>query len=131
MLLFTASQAPWTRPFRNEETGYNDLAFITDGPFVIQDDAGLALLWSSGGEGGYSVGVARSSTGLITGPWMHHPQPLVAADGGHAMLLATRGDRFLIFHQPNGLPFERMTIERVAEVNGTYRVCAAGPRVSS
>ena len=101
-------------------TGYDDLAYITDGPFVVHDDAGLALLWSSGGEGGYSVGVARSSTGLITGPWVHQPQPLVAADGGHAMLLATRGDRFLIFHQPNELPFERLTIERVAEEDGIY-----------
>ncbi|MFC8799135.1 glycoside hydrolase family 43 protein [Promicromonospora sp. NPDC057138] len=123
-LLFTASQAPWTRPFRNAATGYDDHAYITDGPFVVHDDAGLALLWSSGGEGGYSVGVARSSTGLITGPWVHQPQPLVAADGGHAMLLATRGDRFLIFHQPNELPFERLTIERVAEASGIYRIPA-------
>jgi len=122
ILLFTASQAPWTRPFRLEATGYNDLAYITDGPFVIRDEAGLALLWSSGGEGGYSVGVARSSTGLITGPWVHQPHPLVDADGGHAMLLATRGDRFLIFHQPNELPLERLTVERVTEESGIYRL---------
>lgn len=127
VLLFHASQAPWTRPFHHAATGYDDHAFITDGPFVIHDDAGLALLWSSGGEGGYSVGVARSSTGLITGPWVHQPQPLVASDGGHAMLLATRGARFLIFHQPNELPFERLTIERVAETSGIYRIPAAGP----
>lgn len=125
ILLFTASQAPWTRPFRNEETGYDDVAFITDGPFVVRDDAGLALLWSSGGEGGYSVGVARSSTGLITGPWVHHPQPLVGSDGGHAMLLTTRNERFLVFHQPNELTLERLTIRRVAETNGIYLVPAA------
>lgn len=122
ILLFTASQAPWTRPFRNEETGYDDHAFITDGPFVIHDDAGLALLWSSGGEEGYSVGVARSSTGLITGPWVHEPQPLVGSDGGHAMLLTTRNSRFLVFHQPNELTFERLTIRRVAETDGIYRI---------
>jgi len=126
ILLFTASQAPWTRPFQHAATGYDDHAYITDGPFILHDDAGLALLWSSGGEGGYSVGVARSVTGLITGPWLHQPQPLVAADGGHAMLLATGGKRFLIFHQPNELPFERLTIERVVEGGGLYQVPGAG-----
>ena len=125
ILLFTASQAPWTRPFRNEATGYDDLAFITDGPFVVRDHAGLALLWTSGGEEGYSVGVARSSTGLITGPWVHEPQPLVGSGGGHAMLLTTRDERFLVFHQPNELTFERLTIRRVAETNGTYLALAA------
>jgi arabinan endo-1,5-alpha-L-arabinosidase len=123
-LLFTASQAPWTRPFRHAATGYDEHAYITDGPFIVHDDAGLALLWSSGSEEGYSVGVARSSTGLVTGPWVHQPEPLVGADGGHAMLLATRGDRFLVFHQPNELPLERLTIARVAEASGTYRIPA-------
>jgi beta-xylosidase len=122
ILLFAASHASWTRPFRNDETGYDDIAFITDGPFVVRDDAGLALLWSSGGEGGYSVGVARSSTGLITGPWVHQREPLVGSDGGHAMLLTTRNERFLVFHQPNELTLERLTIRRVAETNGIYLI---------
>ncbi|MFK4851909.1 glycoside hydrolase family 43 protein [Microbacterium sp. ZW T6_19] len=131
ILLFTASQAPWTRPFRNEETGYDDVAFITDGPFVVHDSAGLALLWSSGGDGGYSVGVARSSTGLITGPWLHEPQTLVGSGGGHAMLLTTRSNHFLVFHQPNELTLERLTIRRVMEADGIYRVAAEDPSVHS
>ena len=98
---------------------------------MIHDDAGRALLWSSGGEGGYSVGVARSSTGLITGPWVHEPQPLVGSDGGHAMLLTTRNSRLLVFHQPNELTFERLTIRRVAETNGIYRVPAANAYYSN
>jgi arabinan endo-1,5-alpha-L-arabinosidase len=67
MLLFTASQAPWTRPFRNEATGYDDLAYITDGPFVIR----AQLKWAhhrtvgaptaSAGRGRWARNVARDA----------------------------------------------------------------------
>lgn len=126
VLLFTASEAPWARPFRNPDTGYDTHAYITDGPFLIRDDAGLAMLWSSGGDRGYSVGVARSTSGLVTGPWVHQEQPLVDSDGGHAMLLTTLGNKYLVFHQPNDLTNERLTIAPVAETGGCYRFLSDG-----
>jgi hypothetical protein len=120
VLLFTASEGPWARPFRNPDAGYDTRAYITDGPFLIQDDAGLAMLWSSGGDGGYSVGVARSTSGLVTGPWLHENQPLVNSNGSHAMLLMTLDKKYLVFHQPNDLTNERLTIASISQTGGRY-----------
>jgi hypothetical protein len=122
VFLFAASDAPWTRPFQNLDTGHGDQAYITDGPFLMHDDAGLAMLWSSGGDGGYSVGVARSATGLVSGPWVHQERPLVDSGGGHAMLLSTRGNKYVVFHQPNEVTRERLTISRVTNDGGYYRL---------
>jgi arabinan endo-1,5-alpha-L-arabinosidase len=81
------------------------------------------LLWSSMGERGYAVGVSRSETGLITGPWIHDPVPLWAADGGHAMLFnAFDGQLILTFHRPNVLHLERPAFFPVAPVAGSLRL---------
>lgn len=51
------------------------------------------MLWSSfllgkDGNGQYAIGVARSQSGTILGPWLQDPQPLNPNDnGGHAMIL--------------------------------------------
>ena len=50
------------------------------------------MLWSSfllgkDGNGQYAIGVARSQSGTILGPWLQDPQPLNPNDnGGHAMI---------------------------------------------
>ncbi len=45
------------------------------------------MIWSSFTKAGkYAIGVARSESGELSGPWKHDPEPLNTDDGGHAML---------------------------------------------
>ena len=122
VLLFTASSAPWTRPLRFPEgveppEGLNlsEDPLFTDGPFVIRGAGGsLLMLWSSHGEAGYAMGIAESTGGTVTGPWIQHPEPLWASDGGHGMVLRTSGGRdYLGFHWPNSTPDERVRLTEV------------------
>jgi len=79
-VLFRASEAPWAQEINSKgRKGY-----VTDGPWLhrtISDD--LLMLWSSFGAGGYTVGIAKSISGRILGPWDQIPDPLYAGDGGH------------------------------------------------
>ncbi len=99
--LFRASEAPWCRPFKPEK-------FVTDGPWLHRMGNGkLVLLWSSFTEKGYAVGVARSQSGSIKGPWKHDPKPLFEG-GGHCMVFQSLdGKPMLILHAPNTSPAER------------------------
>jgi hypothetical protein len=66
------------------------------------------MLWTSFGAGGYSVGVAKSTSGDILGPWEQVPEPLYAGDGGHCMIFRSfDGQLWLTFHRPNQSPDER------------------------
>ncbi|MDR2807770.1 MAG: glycoside hydrolase family 43 protein, partial [Spirochaetaceae bacterium] len=105
LLLFRASEAPWVRELAGRDAGN----FVTDGPFVWRTDAGeLVLLWSSFGEEGYCIGLARSKSGTIAGPWEQSPEPLFAKDGGHGMLFRSKeGELYLTIHRPNQSPDER------------------------
>ena len=70
ILLFRASDAPWCRPVQLGK-------YVTDGPCFYRLKSGpLLMLWSSFGERGYAVGVARSVSGAIQGPWTQDRQPL-------------------------------------------------------
>ena len=113
VLLFTASQAPWV----GRSPGQKD--FVTDGPFLHRTAGGaLLMLWSSGGREGYAIGIARSATGKITGPWSHEDKPLFAKDGGHGMVFRTFDGRLMLtIHQPNCTPNERAVFPRVREDN--------------
>lgn len=122
VLLFRASSASWVRPLRfpeGEEPPSNlNLAkdpLFTDGPFLIRAAEGsLLMLWSSHGEAGYAMGIAESTSGTITGPWIQHPEPLWSSDGGHGMVLRTSGGRdYLGFHWPNSTPDERVRLTEV------------------
>lgn len=117
VLLFRASEAPWVRPFVNTDTGFEASAFITDGPYVFRRHGRLSMLWSSGGDSGYAVGLATSESGTVLGPWKHHSVPLVREDGGHAMILDPSGPRpLVVFHQPNELARERLTIQSLSDL---------------
>jgi len=106
--LFSASEAPWTHRLSNSDTGYHDAAYVTDGPFLVRSDGGtLWLFWSSGSGNGYAIGVARSSTGEVTGPWLHESTPVWDQDGGHSMVVRSRGRDLLLLHHPNRVPLER------------------------
>ena len=102
--LFKASEAPWVRSHVPGEKLY-----VTDGPFLLRNSRGeLLMLWSSFTDEGYAIGLARSRSGDIGGPWEQFPQPIFRRDGGHGMILRTFDGRLLLsIHQPNRTPDER------------------------
>jgi arabinan endo-1,5-alpha-L-arabinosidase len=105
VVLFRASQAPWVKGIESKgRRGY-----VTDGPWLQRLPGGeLLMFWSSFSVGGYSIGVARSASGKLTGPWLQDSRPLYSEDGGHCMTFRDfDGNLWLSFHQPNGHPDER------------------------
>jgi hypothetical protein len=65
------------------------------------------------------MGVARSRTGTILGPWEQDPEPLFAEDGGHGMVFRTLDDRLMLtLHAPNDTPNERPRFLPVEEADG-------------
>ncbi|WFA20944.1 glycoside hydrolase [Paenibacillus mucilaginosus] len=115
LLLFCASEAAWTRHAR-EETDY-----VTDGPFLHRTESGeLVMLWSSIGDKGYAIGLARSASGRIEGPWVHDADRLLEEDGGHGMLFrAFGGEWMLTIHAPNRTPNERPVFYPVKELRAS------------
>jgi hypothetical protein len=132
VLLFTASNSPWSRPIRN---GPN---YVTDGPYLFQADSPyrnfiidkdkddsqsfislsksdstaikpLVMLWSSLSDNNdYIQIISISDSGDITGPWRHDEDLLYKSDGGHGMIFSTfSGDLFLTLHSPNKTLLER------------------------
>lgn len=74
------------------------------------------MLWSSFGTDGYALGIARSRSGAIQGPWEHLPHPLFTSDGGPGMLVCTfNGQLVLTLHQPNQWPNERAQLFLIEE----------------
>ena len=116
VLLFHASDAPWGKSIRDEK------AFITDGPWLHRLKNGtLIMLWSSFTEKGrYAVGVAKSESGKIQGPWLQEEKPLFKAHGGHPMLFRTfEGKLMMSLHQPNsGAPAHPRFLEVVETETG-------------
>ena len=118
--LFQASDAPWVHRL----PGYESVFYVTDGPFLHRTaDGTLWLMWSSFGTSGYAMGLARSGSGTVLGPWTHEPAPLWSEDGGHGMFFrAFDGRLFLTLHQPNDTPRERARLHEVEEDGGILRL---------
>lgn len=95
-LLFHATEAPWIVDIRNGN-------YVTDGPFMyIADDGEITLLWSSFGKGGYTMGLAKSESGTIAGPWKQVEKPLFDKDGGHGMIFKSLDGKIMgTLHSPN------------------------------
>lgn len=123
-LLFHASEAPWCKAFhgKNDTTGINN--YVTDGPYIYKaEDGSLLMLWSSFGTEGYAMGVARSQSGDIFGPWVHEKEPVYGKDGGHGMLFKTfDGQLKMTIHTPNQTPDERPVFIDLKERNGKLKV---------
>ena len=121
IFLFHASEAPWVREpgWPPEESRNLFPTYVTDGPFLFSTTSGgLLMLWSSFGAKGYALGVARSETGVIKGPWLQDPDPLWIEDGGHGMIFRSFENRmFLTFHSPNKALLERPLFIEVKEVD--------------
>lgn len=128
-ILFTASQASWTRP---NGTVDGAPAFVTDGPFLITlPDGTLAMIWSSFGDDGYALGMSLSPGGSVLGPWQHEPEPLWRRDGGHGMLFTDAGGlMYVVLHGPNATPAERTILHRVEFAGNALRL-AASPAVKN
>ena len=109
ILLFKASWAKWVKSYPPENSYGHAQPFVTDGPFLYRKkDGQLLMFWSSFGERGYALGIARSQSGSVIGPWKHDQEPLFADDGGHGMLFETfDGQLMLALHRPNISPNER------------------------
>ena len=103
IVLFSASEASWTKQARESEDIY-----VTDGPFLYNENGQLQMIWSSFSKYGYAVGISRSISNDITGPWEHSDQVLLEKDGGHGMIFNTfSGERMLTIHSPNQTRKER------------------------
>jgi len=120
-LLFRASAAPWARRVDHPRVPPEVDAYVTDGPFLHRTrDGALLMLWSSFGDTGYAMGIARSESGRIEGPWLQDADPIWAADGGHGMIARTLdGGLLLTLPQPNTTPLERAVFRRLREAGGT------------
>lgn len=126
ILLFTSKQAPWSKPMvlppgiePKPELNLAKDPHFTDGAFLVKlADGKLLMLWSAFGEAGYAIGIARSDSGNVLGPWSQEPEPLWAKNGGHGMVLRTAaGEDFLIFHAPNDTPNERVRLVNISITN--------------
>lgn len=90
-VLFSASE--------ERETVGNDGNYVTDGPFLYNEDGRVKMIWSSFGKKGYMVLEASADT--LLGKWEHHGSRF-DFDGGHAMLFNTlEGNRMISLHHPN------------------------------
>lgn len=116
--LFRADDAPWAK------NG------VTDGCWMHRTkDGQLLMLWSNWDSAGYCVGIARSVTGAVEGPWTQDERLLYSKamtgtyDGGHGMLFtALDGKMYLSIHSPNNPQGDRMEVPvfiPVREENGT------------
>lgn len=118
VVLFTASQAPWT-PDDKVDGNY-----VTDAPTINKmPDGRLVMTWSSfGRDGKYNIGVCYSENGVL-GPWVHGEESLVDNDGGHPMLFTDfDGQLKISYHSPNSGAPERITIEPVKYENGVLSI---------
>lgn len=129
--LFSATEADWVNkpdwPTIENSGGRPPRKFpiyVTDGPYLFRTrDGSLLMLWSSIGRQGYAMGIARSLSGRVEGPWQQTPQPIWGEDGGHGMIFrAFDGRLFLTLHSPNRTPDERPVFVEIEEADGTVRL---------
>ncbi|KZS46610.1 glycoside hydrolase [Paenibacillus glucanolyticus] len=123
VILFRASEAAWTTPFHSQRfpgTGN----YVTDGPFLFRTAPGsLLMLWASFVDGRYALGIAKSPSGSLMGPWLQEPEPLYSSDGGHGMVFRTwEGQLMLAVHTPNRTPEERPIFIPVVEDGDSLKV---------
>jgi arabinan endo-1,5-alpha-L-arabinosidase len=121
--LFSASEAPWTTSFQHARFPGQD-NYVTDGPSMYRTASGeLLMLWASFIHNTYALGVARSTSGTVLGPWVQEEKALFQSDGGHAMLFhAFDGRLMLAIHTPNQTPDERPLFVEVEEKDGRLTV---------
>ncbi|WP_307322280.1 glycoside hydrolase family 43 protein [Evansella vedderi] len=123
IVLFRASEAPWPTSFKHK-TRKSPNNYVTDGTFMFRASNGeLLMLWASFVNNVYAQGISRSSSGEITGPWIHDEKPIYHDDGGHGMVFKTfEGNLMLTLHSPNKTPLERPIFIPIEEKDGKIQV---------
>lgn len=123
-VLFHASEAPWSSPNTGRVPSFGKNNYVTDGPFLYKaNDGELLMLWSSYTKDGYAIGVSRSETGKIYGPWKHDQTPVYKKDGGHGMMFKTFDGRLMLtLHSPNETPDERPLLIELLDCDGQLKV---------
>ncbi len=105
IFLFRASDNPAV-----EGMGPQKENFITDGPFLWQENGKVKMIWSSFASHRYMVLTAEADS--LRGPW-HHSGSQFDFDGGHAMLFETlSGERMIAMHAPNTSGLERAVFRK-------------------
>lgn len=102
--LFRADDADWA------------VEGITDGCYVYTcADSSLIMIWSNWCKDGYCIGVARSASDNICGPWKQESDLLFKKgdfgpfDGGHGMFFEDYdGKMWLSLHSPNNVSHGRV-----------------------
>lgn len=122
--LFNASQAKWVRGSVHNMNGEDKKVYVTDGPFLYKTkDGQLLMIWSSGSDRGYAVGIARSVSGKVDGEWTHDEELLFNEQGGHGMIFRTFDGKLMVtLHAPNKTPNERPCFFEIVEENNTLRL---------
>lgn len=119
-LLFSADEADWITPV-NSQIINGKPAFVTDGPFLVNDKNQLTIFWSSFSNNNYVVATATSKSGKLKGPWIQNKELLFYKDGGHGMLFKTFDNKLLFsLHQPNNSPFERPKFFEISKIDNKY-----------
>lgn len=118
--LFSAKSSGWTDS--HDRSGKN---YVTDGPFLVRDEEGLWMFWSSFKDDGvapqYAEGIAFSKNGVF-GPWEHR-DPLFLRDGGHGMVFrGLDGQLRFVLHRPNTPQQERPVFFPLSKENGRWTV---------
>ncbi|MDE6529005.1 MAG: glycoside hydrolase family 43 protein, partial [Muribaculaceae bacterium] len=120
--LFCGSAPAWSSGWLSG----NDMCYVTDGVFLYKSprSGNLYMIWSSMSGDNYALGVARSKTGLITGPWIQDPEPVFSRNGGHGMIFTDfNGDVKVALHHPNNPEgAERMRLFEIEEIGNTLRL---------
>jgi Glycosyl hydrolases family 43 len=119
--LFRATDAAWVRLLKVPK--HNREGYVTDGAWFYRTKTGkLLMLWSSFSSAGYTVGIAESSNGRLSGKWTQQKEVLYAENGGHAMLFRAFDGRLLMtLHQPNSGNI-RARIFEMEDVGRTIRI---------
>ena len=96
-LMFRGSDGPWVTISETEG------CFVTDGPYLWRTGEGeLIMIWTGYGRTGYTMGVARSESGKLAGPWIQQEEPVYSDNGGHGMLFESfDGKLMCVLHAPN------------------------------
>ncbi|MDR1734549.1 MAG: family 43 glycosylhydrolase [Oscillospiraceae bacterium] len=110
---------------------------VTDGCWLYRSKTGeLLMLWSGSG-GTYCIGVARSESGDILGPWVQNPRLLYAQnssfplEGGHGSLFYDLdGQLSVSLHAPNASNAATGVVEHtvyfaVEDLGDTLRIVGA------
>lgn len=99
-MLFKASDNPEVSELHEGKGTY-----VTDGPFLWNEDGKVKMIWSSFYRGRYLVLEAEADS--LLGEWRHGGSKF-DFDGGHAMLFHTLdGKRMISLHKPNTANMER------------------------